>query len=191
MYQKYHTDALVLGSREMGESGRMLALYTRDFGLVRGKGTSLRATKSKMRYSLQNYSLANVALVKGMAGWRLAGARTIGGANEKNLKGISAFARISGLVMRFVAGEEAHERLFEILREAHSALMQDKSGAWPSIELICVARIMHTLGYISSEALNTALLTHTTYTEENLREAEALRHELLRTVNHAISETHL
>ena len=191
MYQKYHTDALVLGSRETGESDRVLALYTRDFGLVRGKGTSLRATKSKMRYSLQNYSLAHVALVKGRAGWRLAGAKAIGGANEKNLKGISAFARISGLVMRFVAGEEAHERLFEILCEAHSALMQDKSEAWPSIELICVARIMHTLGYLSSEALRSAILTHTTYTEESLREADAMRDLLLRTINRAISETHL
>lgn len=191
MYQKYHTDALVLGSREIGESDRMLALYTKDFGLVRGRGTSLRATKSKMRYSLQNYSLAHVALVKGKAGWRLAGAKAIGGANKKNPKAVSAFARISGLVTRFVAGEEAHERLFDILKEAHSALMQEKCDAWPSIELICVARIMHTLGYISSEALQSALLTHTTYTEENLREANSMREELLRTINHAISETHL
>ncbi|MCR4280757.1 MAG: hypothetical protein NUV88_00265, partial [Candidatus Kaiserbacteria bacterium] len=148
-------------------------------------------TKSKMRYSLQNYSLAHVALVKGKAGWRLAGAKAIGGANKKNPKALSAFARISGLVTRFVAGEEAHERLFDILKEAHRALMQDECEAWPSIELICVARIMHTLGYISSEALQSALLTHTTYTEESLREADAMREVLLRTINHAISETHL
>ncbi|MDO8481840.1 MAG: recombination protein O N-terminal domain-containing protein [bacterium] len=191
MYQKYHTDALVLGGRDFGEADRMLALYTREFGLVRGRCGGVRAGKSKMRYALQNYSLANVALVKGRSGWRLAGAAAISVANERNEEGIMAFARISRLVMRFVAGEEAHEHLFEILRGAHSALMQESCEAWATIELVCVARIMHALGYISSEALKTALLTHTTYTEESLREAGELRDEILRTVNHAISETHL
>lgn len=191
MYQKYHTDALVLGSRETGEADRVLALYTRDFGLVRGRCTSLRAARSKMRYALQNYSLANVALVRGKSGWRLAGAKSSATANGKNVKGVAAFARISSLVLRFVAGEEKHENLFEILREAHAALTGDSCEAWAAIEIVCVARIMHTLGYISSEVLTTPLLTHTAYSEENLREAESMREDLLRTINHAISETHL
>ncbi|MDO8562070.1 MAG: recombination protein O N-terminal domain-containing protein [bacterium] len=191
MYQKYHTDALVLGSIESGEADRVLSLYTRDFGLVRARGTSLRAAKSKMRCALQNYSLANVALIRGKSGWRLAGAKSIATVNGENVKGVAAFARISGLVTRFVAGEEAHERLFEILLEAHTALAGKTCEAWAAIEIVCVARIMHTLGYISSEVLQTPLLSHTAYTDENLREATTLREELLRTINHAISETHL
>ena len=191
MYQKYHTDALVLGSRDIGESDKMLSLYTREFGLVRGRCGGVRAGKSKMRYSLQNYSLANVALVRGRIGWRLAGARALRGAPEKDIKGIGAFARIAKLVTRFVAGEEANKNLFEILSGAHSALMRKKCEAWATIELVCVARVLHALGYISSEALKTALLTHTTYTEVNLREADTIRDELLRTINQAISETHL
>ncbi len=191
MYQKYHTDALVLGSREMGEADRMLALYTRDFGLVRGRASSVRIGKSKMRYALQNYSFANIALVRGKTGWRLAGAKALLCASQKNAKGTAAFARISGLVMRFVSGEEANERLFEILREAHSLLSQDICEAWATIELVCVARILYALGYISNEALQSALLTHTAYRDEHLREADSLRDKLLRTVNHAISETHL
>src|SRR3989338_7449061 len=104
MYQKYHTDALVLGSREIGEADRMLLLFTREFGLVRGRCGGVRAGKSKMRYALQNYSLATVALVRGKLGWRLAGARALHGAPDKDIKGIGAFARIAGLVTRFVAG---------------------------------------------------------------------------------------
>ncbi|MEK7132772.1 MAG: recombination protein O N-terminal domain-containing protein [Patescibacteria group bacterium] len=191
MYQKYHTDALVLSSREIGEADKMLSLYTREFGLVRGRCGGVRAGKSKMRYALQNYSLANVALVRGKLGWRLAGAKPMQGASEKDIKGIGAFARIAGLVVRFVAGEEANRNLFEILSEAHSALMRKECGAWATIELVCVARVLHALGYISSEALQTALLTHTTYTEASLLEAETKRDELLRTINRAISETHL
>ncbi|MEK7106672.1 MAG: recombination protein O N-terminal domain-containing protein, partial [Patescibacteria group bacterium] len=126
MYQKYPTDALVLGSREIGEADRMLVLYTRAFGLVRARGRGLRAAKSKMRYALQNYSLANVSLVQGKTGWRLAGATALGNSAGKDVKGIMAFARIANLVTRFVAGEEVNANLFAILCEARSALSQER-----------------------------------------------------------------
>ena len=74
MYQKYNTEALVLGSRETGESDRVYALFTKDFGLVRARASSVRSEKSLMRYALQNYSRANVSLVRG-GGWRAAGRR--------------------------------------------------------------------------------------------------------------------
>ena len=191
MYQKYHTDALVLGSREMGESDRMLALYTRDFGLVRARARGIRAAKSKMRYALQNYSLANISLVKGKQGWRLAGASALGSSGGKDIHGSMAFARVANLVSRFVTGEEVHRALFDILREAHSALTQRTCEAWATIELVCVARVLYALGYISNEALKSALLTHTAYADEHLREAEAVRDELLSSINRAITETHL
>lgn len=191
MYQKYHTDALVLGSREMGESDKILGLFTRDFGLVRARARGIRAGKSKMRYALQNYSLANVSLVRGKQGWRLAGATALGNGSGGDIKGRMAFARIAGLVTRFVAGEEANRNLFEILRDALSALSQEHCEAWATIELVCAARVLYALGYISNEALKTALLTHTAYADGHLLEAEHLRDELLSSVNRAISETHL
>lgn len=191
MYQKYHTGALVLGSREIGEADKMLALYTRDFGLVRARGRGIRSMKSKMRYALQNYSLANVSLVKGKQGWRLAGATALGNSQVRDIKGIMAFARIATLITRFVAGEEAHKDLFAILCEARSALSQEHCEAWATIELVCVARVLYALGYISNEALKSALLTHTAYADEHLREAELVRDELLSSINRAITETHL
>lgn len=175
----------------MGESDRMLALYTRDFGLVRARARGIRSAKSKMRYAVQNYSLANVSLVRGKTGWRLAGATAIGNSRVRDIRGTMAFARIANLVTRFVAGEEAHRNLFEILCEAHSALAQEKCEAWATIELVCVARVLYALGYISNEALQSALLTHTAYADEHLREAELVRDELLTSINRAISETHL
>jgi DNA repair protein RecO len=190
MYQKYHTDALVLGSREIGESDKMLALYTRDFGLVRARGRGIRSTNSKMRYALQDYSLADVSLVKGKQGWRLAGATALS-CTHGDIKGRMAFARIANLVSRFVSGEEAHSALFKILCEARSALTQRACEAWATVELVCVARVLYVLGYISNEALKSALLTHTAYEDEHLREAEILRDELLSSINRAITETHL
>src|SRR3954471_7552123 len=104
MYQKYQTDALVLGSRESGEADRTISIYTRDFGLVRGRATSVRSEKSKMRYAVQNYSRASVSLVRGKRGWRVAGAIAQVGAQGKDKAAVATFARIGELVTRLVQG---------------------------------------------------------------------------------------
>ncbi len=191
MYQKYQTEAIVVASRESGEADKTLALYTRDFGLVRARATSLRAEKSKMRYALQSYARANVALVKGKNGWRAAGAASLSNPLGKDQSGISAFARISELVMKLVVGEDHNEYLFNALSDAHDALMREKVEATATIEIVAVARILYALGYISSEAMETSLFTHTAYADSHLREAEVIQDALLSSINRALSQTHL
>lgn len=190
MYQKYHTEALVLRSRERGESDKVFTLYTRDFGLVYAQATSVRSESSKMRYALQQYSHSNVSLVRGKRSWRLAGASALQGAYGDQ-RGIGAFARIAELTVRLVHGEGANEYLFAALVEAHDALMVERCDAFGMIEIVCVARVLYALGYISTEALSTALFTHTAYTGESLLEAESMKDTLLSSINKAISETQL
>ena len=190
MYQKYQTDALVLGSRETGENDRTFALYTADFGLVWARASAVRKEKSRMRYALQNLSRANVSLVRGKRGWRAAGAAAIQYA-QGDRRGVAAFARIAELVSRLVQGEEPNPYLFAALAEGHDALIQEKCDAFATIEIVCVARILYALGYISAEALSTALFTHTAYTGEHLLEAETMKDKLLSSINKAIAETHL
>ncbi|OGG62855.1 hypothetical protein A3C21_02295 [Candidatus Kaiserbacteria bacterium RIFCSPHIGHO2_02_FULL_59_21] len=187
MYQKYHTEALVLGNRERGENDRVFTLYTEEFGLVRARASAVRTEASRMRYALQNYSRARVALVRGKRGWRIGGAipaRNAGGS-------AATFARVARLVARLVAGEERNQYLFAVLAEAHAALMNEERGAPATIELVCVARVLHALGYLSAEALGGALFTHTAYAGEHLLEAETMRDKLLLSINKAIAETHL
>ena len=81
MYQKYQTEALILGSREQGENDRLYTLFTREFGLVQARASAVRKETSRMRYALQNYARANAALVKGKRGWRMAGASSLAGAH--------------------------------------------------------------------------------------------------------------
>ena len=190
MYQKYHTSALVLGSREYGEADKVFALYTQGFGLVRARASAVRRERSKMRYALQNYSCVSVALVRGKRGWRTAGAHPVRNASG-DVHAVAAFARISELVLRLVQGEEANPYLFAALSEAHGALMHEESSAWPTIEIVCVARALYALGYLSTEALDTALFAHTTYATELLSEATKLHDKLLSSINKAIAETQL
>ncbi len=190
MYQKYHTEALVLGNRERGENDRVFTLYTEEFGLVRARASAVRSEKSRMRYALQNYSRSHVALVRGRHGWRIGGSVSIQGATGSR-DGIAAFARIARLVMRLVAGEERNQYLFATLREAHGALIQKPCDAWATIEIVCVARTLHALGYLSTEALKTTLFTHTAYAEGDIREATTIQGKLLSSINRAIADTHL
>ena len=190
MYQKYYTEALVLGSRERGEADKVFVLYTKDFGLVQARASAVRSEYSRMRYALQNYSRAHVALVRGKRGWRVGGATAIRGASNGG-EDAATFARIARLVMRLVAGEGQNQYVFSSLSEAHDALMRAPRGARATIELVCVARTLYGLGYLSLEALDTTLFAHTSYGSEHVREAEALQERLLSSVNHAIAETHL
>src|SRR6185503_11271249 len=193
--QKYQTDALVLSSREQGEADKTYAFYTRDFGLVRARASAVRREASRMRYALQNYSFANISLVRGKRSWRVAGARALEGlAVTENIKGAAAFSRIADLVTKLVAGEEKNEYLYETLLEARRALIISKFNlepAIPTIEIICVARVLYALGYISAEALDTTLFTHTDFAVESLREAEQRRERLLASINQALTETQL
>ena len=191
MYQKYQTEALVLRSYERGEADRVFALYTREFGFVWARASAVRREKSKMRYALQNYSISNISLVRGNRGWRVAGARAFVGVDAKKREASATIARIAGLVERLVIGEEKNEYLFTTLSEAHAALLRESKESHGAIELLCVARVLYALGYVSAEALGTALFTHTAYALPELTEAEAARTKLLSSVNKALSETHL
>src|SRR3989344_4569563 len=146
-----------------------------------------RAQKCAMRSSI---SAGYTFLIKGKRGWRAAGAAAIRIA-QGDPRGIAAFARIAELAMRLVGADEKNEYIFEALGDAHTTLMQEKEEAFGMIEIVCVARILYSLGYISNEALNTALFTHTAYTGESLMEAETMKDKLLSSINRAIAETHL
>lgn len=189
MYQKYHTEALVLGSREQGEADRVFALYTKDFGLVRARASAVRREGSRMRYALQHYYHAQVALVRGKRGWRIGGAAPLG--ERWTLEGAVTFARMARLVLRLVTGEERNDYLFATLSEAHRALARSARESHAAIEIVCVARVLFALGYLSSEALQTTLFSYTTYSERDLAEGSALREKLLLSINQAITESHL
>lgn len=191
MYQKYQTETLVLRSYERGEADRVFALFTKEFGFIWAKASAVRREASKMRYALQSGARANVSLVRGNRGWRVAGAAALAHIDVRNASGTAAFARIAQLVDRLCGGEEANPYLFAALTEAHEALMRESKERHGVVELVSVARVLYALGYLSTEALGTALFAETTLAPTQLHEAEAQKQKLLSSVNKALSETQL
>jgi len=190
-YEKYTTEAIVLKSFEQGEADKTLALFTRDFGLIFAKCVGLRKNESKMRYALQDFSCASASLIRGKRGWRLAGAMALCSSAGAQLQGINSFSNIARLLQRLIQGEEKNTYLFDAVREAHMYLLKGSNELRPTIELICVARILHALGYLSAEATSTALFKESHYGETQITEAERIRAMLLRSVNEAIAESQL
>ncbi len=70
----YHTEGIVLSGHNTGEANKYVAVFTREMGLIRATVQSIRKSTSKLRYSLQNYSLARVDFVRGRDVWRITSA---------------------------------------------------------------------------------------------------------------------
>jgi recombinational DNA repair protein (RecF pathway) len=194
MYQKYHTDAIVLASWEHGEADKVYALYTKDFGMVRARASAVRRESSKMRYALQNYSLCSVSLIRGKRGWRVAGARSSKRqASQSSILELCTFGRIADLITKLVTGEERNEYLYTTIVEARNALFSAplEKESISNIEILCVVRVLYALGYVSNEALQSTLFRHSEFTVEHLAETESRRIELLASINTALTETQL
>ena len=189
MYEKYTTDALVLGQYVHGEHDKVFALYTHDFGLVRARASAVRAMHSKMRPALTLFGRTSVSLVRGTRGWRVAGAQIISH-EALSIEGVHVYARIAQLCMRLVRGEEANPYLFQVLVGAREACTA-QGLSLTAVELLCVARVLYALGYLSPQALTAALFTHAAYAEEDLGVVAGQQKDILLSVNSALAESQL
>ncbi|MDZ4284360.1 MAG: recombination protein O N-terminal domain-containing protein [Patescibacteria group bacterium] len=150
-YQTYTTDALVIGSKNRLTADRMVALFTREAGLVYARAVSVRREQSKLRYGLQDFSLSRVSLVRGKQGWRITGAECEGNlyfaANNRRSRG--ALLRTLKLVHRLVRGEETHVALYDLLLDGLMELTLGQESEIVRGERILSLRILSALGYVS------------------------------------------
>ncbi|OGZ08447.1 MAG: DNA repair protein RecO [Candidatus Lloydbacteria bacterium RIFCSPHIGHO2_02_FULL_54_17] len=193
-YHVYHTEALVLSARPVGEGDRLFHCYTRDLGLVSARAKSVRETRSRLRYALQTFAHAEIDLVEGKSGWRLISARPI--SSFRSLWEDSAKRRIAAeltlLVRRLIQGEERHAELFEDILLGLSFLDDiEEKHVLPDAELLLVVRLVALLGYWKEADRFAPLFRIPAYSLETLRAIPPLREELLKGVNHALQSSHL
>ncbi len=178
----------------------MFTLYTREFGLVRAIAQGIREIKSKLRYSLQPYSLSVVNLVHGRSGWRITNARL-----EKNYFAVSdeadmavdrhgtrrvVLAHACALLKRMLHGEERNAELFDSFIEGLAFLESVADDKLPDVEVIIVLRILYHLGYVGRSSLSDSLVK-SPLGEEVLLSARKQRRHLLRSINESLQASHL
>lgn len=194
MHHIYHTHGLILSSRNTGEANKMLTIYTREMGLVRAAAQGIRLHKSKLRFSLQDFSYANIDLVRGRDIWRVTSAANISTfpyARSSRLS-ILLIARISLLIERLCDGEEANESIFDDFIQALYLLDDTETSisSREALELHLVLRIMNTLGYIGESTMLEQYLS-SSFDESKILSLLKERQSIIAHINRALNESHL
>ena len=74
MHHIYHTEGIILGSKNYGEAGKYYSIFTRDLGMIYASAQGVRKMSSKLRFILQDFSYVKVDLVQGRDFWRVTSA---------------------------------------------------------------------------------------------------------------------
>ncbi|MBI4086827.1 recombination protein O N-terminal domain-containing protein [Candidatus Kaiserbacteria bacterium] len=150
-YQTYTTDALVIGSADHLTADRWIALFTRDAGLVHARAISVRKEQSKLRYGLQDFSLARVSLVRGKSGWRIIGAERAHNlyfaTPDREVR--AAMLRIVRFLRRLVQGEETNVPLYDMLIDGLVVLASSPGDEIVRVERVLTLRVLSALGYVA------------------------------------------
>ena len=194
----YTTEGFILKSVNFGEANKYFFIFTKDFGLIKAAAQSVRHLKSKLRYGLEDFSLAQVSLVRGREIWRLTSAEKKfsleifkeGGNSEKFL----ILSRIFSLLLRLLHGEEKNDRLFESVKEGMHFLGKKSDLTeedLASFECIMALRILSVLGYIGQLGDFDQFISSPYFTVELLAKMSALKTRAILEINKSLRETHL
>lgn len=193
MHHIYHTDGIILSSRNFGEAGKYYSIFTRDLGLIHTSAQGVRKLSSKLRFVLQDYSYIKVDLVKGKDFWRVTSASK---GNElesltKNPARFEVFHNITRLLKRLLAGEDPNENLFSDVVSGLQLLEKTENEEdLRNVEAVIVLRILNNLGYIGGSDQIESLIS-SPFEQELVLEAFKQRKEVLKHINQALKETHL
>lgn len=191
----YTTEAFVIDSTPYSEADRIFTLLTKDLGLVRASAKGVRLSKSKLKASLQDSNLSLVSLVKGKEFWRITNATILSNQYQiyRENKLISrSLASIFSLIKRLSGTEQLDEKIFEevlVFRNAVSANNFTEIEL-ANLELICVMRILKTLGYLPQVSeLETFLSAE--FEIRYISEIAPMRKVAVQEVNKALKQTQL
>ncbi|MBL7045388.1 MAG: DNA repair protein RecO [Parcubacteria group bacterium] len=195
----YTTECIVLGSRDSGEANKYISLFTKEMGLVRAVAKSVREERSKLRYSLQNFSFTDATLVRGKEVWRITGAEerySLHNDFKEDRNKLFVVTQILSLLQRLVHGEERNDYLFSTLSDGLEYLRSNEMNkeTLKNFEHLIVLRILYSLGYIAKkdDKENFAeLLQETLVSKELLKKTQMSRKQIIFAINRALKETHL
>ncbi len=192
----YQTTGFVLATSQFGEANQSFRILTKDLGLISASAQGVRFLKSKLRYSIHDFSYADLSLVRGKEVWRVTGV-------SKNLnlfeefrdapEMLLVFARVFSLLLRLLPGEEKNETLFKHIEEA---VLFAKNKKQPLqmlryFEYILVLRILSSLGYLGSSP-DTALFVESPYwSDDLLLKMETVTPKMLGEINRSLKESQL
>jgi len=144
---------MVLSRAPLGETNAFITLLTPELGLVRARAQGLRRSGAKLAAALATLVESDVVLVRGREGWRLSGAvlhenwfRRVQGDAAR-----SRASRVSGLLLRLVAGEVHDPKLFAVVSGFLEALATLPEESHEAAEVLAALRVLAVLGLDAGE----------------------------------------
>lgn len=192
----YQTRGFVLSSSHFGEANQTFRIFTKDLGLISASAQGVRLLKSKLRYSIHEFSYCDISLVRGKEFWRVTGVSKHTDLFEEfreSKETLLMFARVFSLLLRLLSGEEKNENLFQYVEEA---VLFAKGKAQPPellryFEYILVLRILFSLGYLGSSPDTLAFVESPYWSEELLVKMKKLTPNILNEINRSLKESQL
>lgn len=153
MRHKYETRGIVLSRTPSGEANAFVTLLTPTLGLIRARAQSVRRSGAKLSAALVTFSESDLMLVRGKDGWRVVGAVLAENwfTKMEQVAPRRRAARVSGLLIRLVAGEVPESELFPIIRGFFEALVTLPENAHESAEMLAALRALSVLGLDAGE----------------------------------------
>jgi DNA repair protein RecO len=195
MYHIHHTTGVIIQTYPHGEANNIYLIFTKELGMVRVHGQSVRLDRSKLRPHLASYAIKEFSLVRGKEIWRLTSVKDteeysadISGAAYRK-----AAARVFAVFARLVNGEEKHSVLFDVLARFLTRLSRTQTPETDleAVEMITVFRILYELGYISKKAPFETLLDSDDISPGMLILAQTERKQLAQDINAALKASQL
>lgn len=194
MHNVYTTEGFILKSINFGEANKYFLIFTKDFGLIKATAQGARLLKSKLRYSLEDYSFSQISVVRGRDIWRLTSAQSKFSAKKFLKEDKNKFlllSRIFSLLLRLLQGEERNDLLFENIKEAVNFMGDIQVIELENFECILALRILSSLGYIGKFEEFAQFTKSSYFTPELLLSMSTFRQRAISEINKSLQETHL
>lgn len=143
----------MLARSPSGEANSFVTLLTPTLGLVRARAQSVRRSGAKLSAALVTFAESDLVLVRGKEGWRVVGAVLAENWFEKMSRTAPRrrAVRVSGLLLRLVAGEAHNPGLFPNVRAFFEALAALPESAHDAAETLASLRALAALGLDAGE----------------------------------------
>ena len=202
MYTIYNTEGIILSGGDIGEANKFIHIFSEQFGLISATAQSVRRIKSKLRFGLQKFTIANISLVRGREVWRITNVeykQNLYYEFYKDKNKLKTMISILVLIKKLLAGEKYNERLYKVIRRSISflkkhELSQEEISDFENIVLI---RVLHNLGYfdedkkIKGKDIYKEIIKTSSWDENLLLKIRAFNGEIIKDINEALSATHL
>lgn len=188
-HEKHLLVGFILDSNPYGESGRILKILTREFGVMILVATGVRELKSKMRGSLDTLQIVNFEYVEGAEVNRLTGIfESEKFSNIFTIPKRRVVSNIVNFVLRTVVGETSNQNLWDNFLEGLRQLDEQKeiNKNFQVFEIIWLIKILTSLGYWE-------IGKYDKFDEKTISflEIDENKKQIVEEINNSIKSTHL